>query len=114
VSGDRSSVIQAAVGAHEVEHPLDVLWGSAYPRLAQERLEPPRIFLIGMVEEMDQQQRPLAFEQIAGDLLAIAVLISREIQQIILNLKGRVAISAPMRQGWMKLYQQVFFRTIRR
>ena len=85
-----------------------------------------------MLEQVDQHQRPLAFEQITRDLFAVAVLVAGEIQQIVLNLKGgaqvvaeaieaievhacrAVAISAPIRQGWMKLYQQVFFKTIRR
>ena len=53
-----------------------------------------RLACVQLAQQMDQHQRALAFEQVAADLLAVAPLVAREVEQIVLNLKRRAEVAA--------------------
>ena len=94
VSGNSAAVVHAAMGTHEAENPVHVFVGTTHSRLPEEGPQSQRVCPISVPEQMYQHQRPFAFEQIAGDLLSIPILVTREIEEVVLNLKGGAEVIA--------------------
>ena len=123
--------VDARVPLEESKDPLHV---ALCALLAGNGKDAPELLpLIGgaLAQGVDEHERALALPDVAEDLLAVLSLIANQVQDVVLDLERRaeqepnrlkrsasiapaVPISAPMRQGWMHVYQHVFLRTSRR
>src|SRR4051812_8808779 len=81
-------MVDAAALAKQGRQPGYLARQSLRARLAEECLDALSLTGIRMGEEVSQDERAFALEQVAADLLTVARAIARQVQDVVLDLKG--------------------------
>ena len=128
---DGAREVDAAVTLEQPEHPLHVAFHTLFAPHREDLAESLPLIGGALTQGVNEHQCALAFADVPEDLLAVSGLVADQVEDVVLDLKTApsrkpnrlnrsasiappVAISAPIRHGWIAVYQQVFFRTIRR